>query len=1206
MIRIRLTRYNLFFTALVLMVVPEIFFRAGYLKTSEKQIENEIRRYLDKKFTVARTTLKKVLSSPDNPPNVGNVNPFYLLYDNQRLKWWSGNHTPYVKLNELNRHPGKLEFNDFGNGYYVTLSQKQGQYTAVALVRLFRKYKFSNSYLEQKFSNSLKIPEGIRIKGLGEKKEKGDKVFSYHGQKLFYIVSNESGQTIEISGIIFALQLLGIFLLFLSCVNFGFLLAHRSPYFATCLIVLLLFALKLSLSVFSPLSLIKQADSFNPEIFASNAMDPSLGDFLLSFLAIFCCGLYFYRVYFLFLQGNKKRFFFYVTLSCLLMIGCEYYLLSGLKNLVLNSKIDFFFKNINSLNTYTIIGVCALGFGLFTQLFLLSRLRYFYHQYPPMIRLHAVLHFVFIAVMHWYWDSQYIAHFIVFSLLLLVYIAWPNRIALSPFNSTSVVLILFSIIAATIFYGSTKEKEHNDRRLLAEKLAHTEDPNVEIEFNGFVGKLSADRFFYASTQLGLQNTYENVNNYLDKKYFDAILKDYDLNYLLFLDDSTSVYPEHYTSRDFVRNAKTIALHGKKTASKNLYFIYNKQDQLDYLAFVPLTQVSDEARLIVEFRSKNIPDRAGFQELMTHNNQFYTKLLSEYSYIRFVNNKVVDQRGDFLYKISASEYDQYKAKVQFYSDQEYEHLLFRPTADSFVIISRPLTGWLTHVTSFSYILILFAFEFALISLFLYNKKIKNSFFNLSAKIQLAFIVLTILAMTLFGLTTQYAISNEYSVKNFNLLAEKLQSVKTEINQRLGGSSGITPADKKYLHVQLERLSRVFFTDIHFYNEKGILVESSADKLFRYKILSPLMNAKAYNELIVEGSPRFVQEESIGNLEYLSGYLPYYNDNKKLLGYINIPLFAQQNTASNEFSSLLMAIINIFVVLFAFTILISVIVTQIIISPLRNIRENIAKMQLNKVNKPIVYKGKDELADLVKEYNNKVAELEKYAFYLAQSERESAWREMAKQVAHEIKNPLTPMKLNIQHMQRSLKKDDPDFENKLAKISQSLVEQIDTLTNIASEFSNLAKMPGSKFERIDYRHLVEGVIELYADDEHTQVKLQNNAGEVFVNADKEQLLRVLNNLVKNAQQAIPEERKGEIAIRLEKQEGKVYTYVIDNGAGISDGQKEKIFQPNFTTKSTGSGLGLTMVKNIVEQHKGTIYFETNAGLGTTFIFTLPSTD
>lgn len=190
-----------------------------------------------------------------------------------------------------------------------------------------------------------------------------------------------------------------------------------------------------------------------------------------------------------------------------------------------------------------------------------------------------------------------------------------------------------------------------------------------------------------------------------------------------------------------------------------------------------------------------------------------------------------------------------------------------------------------------------------------------------------------------------------------------------------------------------------------------------------------------------------------------------------------------------------------------------------------------------------------------------------------------------------------------MQRSLKPNDPDFENKLSKITQSLIEQIDTLTNIASEFSNLAKMPGSKFEKIDYLHLIESVIELYNDSENTNISFENTEKELFVNADKEQLLRVLNNLVKNAQQAIPDDKHGEIVIRIEKLNGKINTYIIDNGQGMTTEQKNSIFQPNFTTKSTGSGLGLAMVKNIIEQHGGTIYFETNYGIGTTFIFELP---
>lgn len=1203
MIRKRINRLNLFFSALVLMLMPEIFYQAGILQTSDKQIEKEIYNYVDEQVESAKNQINAIFDDSTYQHRSKNSSPYFLVYEKNKLQWWSGNDLPNLKSAEIKSLSNKLGCYNFGNGYYLTFKETRNTKTIIALIKLYDKYKFTNSYLIDKFAKGIDVHPGHAIKTLDEKKEKTDSVFKYGGTNLFYISNSHSNVTSEISGIIITIQLLGIFLFFLSIVNFAFIFAHKSPFIAALGLTVGLLLFKFIFSVLSPLALIKQSDIFNPEIFASNTMDPSLGDFLLSFLALFACSFFFYRVYFLYLQGNKKRFFFYVGLSCLLMIAGEFLLLSGLKNLVLNSQIDFFFKNINSLNNYTIISICALGFGLFAQLFMLSRLRNFYHQYPPMLRLQVLMHLAFLLFMYDYWDGQYINQFILFSTLINLYIAWPARIALSPFNSTAVVLISFSIIASTIFYESSREKERNDRRLLAEKLADAQDPDMEIEVSRFVEKISNDRYFYVSTQLGLLNPSENIENYLDQTYFNKIQKDYDLTYLLYYNDSLSVYPDQYKKAEVDAISRIIALSGKKTASKHLYFIYNKVNRVDYLANIPLVQMGQTARLLIEFRSKNIPTRAGFQELKTNTNPFYSKLLSEYSFIRFVNNNVVDQRGDYLYKISPEAYSQYKSKFQFYYEGGHEHLFFRVTEDAFVILSVPIIGYLTHVTSFSYILILFSFQFAIVSLCLYNKKIKRGFFNLSAKIQLAFIVLTILAMTLFGLTTEYTISNQYLLKNKNLVAEKLQSISVEINAKLGDRNSISPVEIKLLETRLMKLSGVFYSDINFYSTSGILIASSDQKLFRFKIASTLMNTVAYDELINKGNPRFVQREKIGSLEYISGYQPFYNNNKVLLGYINIPLFPQQNSAHNEFSSLLMAIINIFVVLFAFTILISVVVTQIIISPLKKIRESIANMQLNKVNKPIIYKGKDELADLVKEYNNKVAELEKYAFYLAQNERESAWREMAKQVAHEIKNPLTPMKLNIQHMQRSLKPNDPDFESKLQKISQSLIEQIDTLTNIASEFSNLAKMPGSKFEKIDFMHLVESVIELYNDDENIKIIFEHKPTKYYVNADKEQLLRVLNNLVKNAQQAIPEDKEGKIVIRVEKKENKLCTYIIDNGQGMNEEQKERIFTPNFTTKSTGSGLGLAMVKNIIEQHGGTIYFETSFGSGSTFIFELP---
>lgn len=1204
MIKKNINRYTLLLSSIVLIMVPELFYRMGFLRTTDGEVKKELSTFINKKISEADRQVDRILADTAYEFNSWNENPVYLVTLNETPVGWSSEDILLPREEKWFNDTSGLKCADLGNGFFLYFTRKKDDRSVTALIRLTYHYKFNNRFLTERFADGLDIPEVYKIPVKGKTYEGPGIVIEHRGKKLFSLYNSDPTQIAShASGLMVGIQLAGIFLLLVSFVNFSVLFAHRSPIVVTCFVIVFLLLFKILLSVFSPIQLMRQSEIFNPGIFATSSIDASLGDFLLSFITLFCCNIYFYKSYFLFLQGKKQRFFFYVGLAVAVMIMSELMLIAGLKNLVINSKIDFFFKNIYSLNNYTIIGICSLGFGLYAVLFLLSRLRIFYLQYPRSLRLVIMAHLGFLAYMYYYWEGQYIYQLVLLSALMIVYITWPTRYALSPFNSTSVVLLVFSVISTTIFFAATHEKERNDRLLLAEKLSDAQDPDMEIRMSEIAPRISTDKYFRRLVNQGSMLSSEQVDDYLDATYFEKIAHDYDLNYMVFKNDSTPIFKSNYQNSELRKLNNIIRLHGKPTVASDLYFIYDKEGGIDYVGRIVLKEIGEDARLLVTMRTKKFPLMPGMNELLANNNQFYNKLLSDYSYIRFVNDRVVEQQGNFLYHAKAEEYAKLPSKFTFFSEDDYNHLIYRSANRSFVILSKPFNSWLTHVTSFSYILILFAIQFLLISIILFNKKIRAGFYNLSGKIQLAFIVLTILAMTMFGLTTQYTIGNQYDSKNFNTVAEKLSSISKELDYKSTSMNFHSYIPQRYIQQLLTEFSRIFNSDINYYSPDGLLVASSIPKIYRYRITGPFMNPVAYNTLKPRSSPRFIQTEYIGKMRYISGYVPYYSQDKKLLGYLNIPYFPRQHATTDEFSSLLMAIINIFVVLFAFTILLSVIVTQIIISPLNKIRESIAAMQLNKVNKPIIYKGKDELADLVKEYNNKVAELEKYAFYLAQNERESAWREMAKQVAHEIKNPLTPMKLNIQQMQRSLKPNDPDFETKINRISQSLIEQIDTLTTIASEFSSLAKMPGSKLERINYNRLVENIIELYGDEEHIRVDSEVPAQEIFVNADKDQLLRVLNNLLKNAQQAIPEEDEGIININVEIKDGKVVTKVIDNGIGMTQEQQEKIFQPNFTTKSTGSGLGLAMVKNIIEQHGGTIYFETKRGVGTTFVFEIP---
>jgi nitrogen fixation/metabolism regulation signal transduction histidine kinase len=304
-----------------------------------------------------------------------------------------------------------------------------------------------------------------------------------------------------------------------------------------------------------------------------------------------------------------------------------------------------------------------------------------------------------------------------------------------------------------------------------------------------------------------------------------------------------------------------------------------------------------------------------------------------------------------------------------------------------------------------------------------------------------------------------------------------------------------------------------------------------------------------------------------------------------------------------TTLVVAIVNVYVLLILLTIAMAAIISDQITRPLRIIQQMFSQIKIGRKSEEIVYKGHDEIAGLVDEYNRMVKELVKSVDMLARSERESAWREMAKQVAHEIKNPLTPMKLSVQHLQRTWNDNKENFAEYLERVTKTLIEQIDNLSFIASEFSNFAKMPKAINNEINIVEKIRSTITLFANTENVDFIFEHESEYIPVYADKEQLSRVFINLIKNAIQSIPDDRNGKIGIALIQSRNTVRISITDNGKGIPEDIENKLFTPSFTTKTSGMGLGLSIVKNIIESFDGNITFKTKVNHGTTFIIELP---
>jgi nitrogen fixation/metabolism regulation signal transduction histidine kinase len=271
-------------------------------------------------------------------------------------------------------------------------------------------------------------------------------------------------------------------------------------------------------------------------------------------------------------------------------------------------------------------------------------------------------------------------------------------------------------------------------------------------------------------------------------------------------------------------------------------------------------------------------------------------------------------------------------------------------------------------------------------------------------------------------------------------------------------------------------------------------------------------------------------------------------------------------------------------------------------LKTISDKLGETSLNQKNEKIgVEASSKEINLLIKSYNAMVDELEISAVKLAQSEREEAWREMAKQVAHEIKNPLTPMRLTVQSFQRKFEPNDPEIQQKMKDYSETLIQQIDTMSAVASAFSNFASMPAQQNELLNVVEVVELALDIFNED---NLVFEKESEEIIAKIDRTQLIRIITNLVKNAIQAIPDQQNSKsIVVRVEQNQKNILITVKDNGIGIKEKDQNRIFEPKFTTKNSGMGLGLSIIKNIIENYKGSITFESQYGQGTTFTVSLP---
>ncbi|NVK28154.1 MAG: two-component sensor histidine kinase [Flavobacteriia bacterium] len=468
-------------------------------------------------------------------------------------------------------------------------------------------------------------------------------------------------------------------------------------------------------------------------------------------------------------------------------------------------------------------------------------------------------------------------------------------------------------------------------------------------------------------------------------------------------------------------------------------------------------------------------------------------------------------------------------------------------------------------------------------------------TLRARIFISLTFMIFVSFVLTGLISLYHFEEENEEYHQERLKRKEYAIESNIQYFLASHPEKQQTDSlsALFSDKICELSDVHNLDINFFSPEGKLLITNNSHLFDVEIL-PETVPKEILSRIVEGERRFILPSS-DTTDVLLIYSILYTSAGEPLAILNLPYFEPNNIPEQDLE-FLETLIGLYIILFLAAVLLAYFLSNYITHSLIAITKKMREVKLGRNNEPIQWRSKDEIGALVDEYNKMMKELEDYAIKLAQSERETAWKEMAKQVAHEIKNPLTPMRLSVQMLERKLEVSEPQ---KLQEFTESMIAQIDALSNIATAFSRFASMPEMKKEKIDIKAFLERI-----NAAHEVVHLDLPETEITIEGDKDQLTRVLNNLILNAEQAMPENREPHITVGFKELDSNhIEIFVKDNGVGIPESRREKVFEPSFTTKTTGMGLGLAMVKNIVNGFKGEITFTSVVDEGTTFHVRLP---
>ncbi len=968
----------------------------------------------------------------------------------------------------------------------------------------------------------------------------------------------------------------------------------KLPLFYVFTIILLRFGL---LFLNFPSSLIP-LKIFSPELLALSYFTPSLGDFFLNsaLMLLFALAVLQNKLIEKLLYKISVPSEILSPILTTILLALSYFLFSGINEITDNTIIftEFHKYIYEQFVLYFSLLLLVIGLILLT-VYLLKKLHYTFSV--------AVLFAYIITSVFFYFltDNEFLFWFqsAVFIAWNLIWMRFRRQKGIS-FLFVLVFSLFFSLIIYFPLANSQWESKQYKIKNIAKKLKEQRNPLLEYIITQIVEEIQQDKNLWENEKLSVAELYNRIySNYLYIPF-----QGYQVN--LFFWDTQGIRldlkrdKEPFLSPSYLSRATVSINTGKyilywledpKTAS-GIYIVFFSQEHKLYgtinvlIEFMPLSVFRSNLYPLL-FLPEGVRSR-----LQSYKNISYG--------IYSPKGKLIKSVGELPFSFRLSPENIVFESVR---EREKHYEYFEKSEDKIIYIKLKKKDFPEKISLFTYVFYSLTFLLILAYGSYWFWKNKNSlashFKSIGFRVKLFFFLFSIVPVFLFVFISVPSIADFYVKFQDKNLTEKLENVAQYLSTRKNFVENIKNICSTEEDLEtLKNISSLIGEDINIFSQTGDLLMTTKLNVFHKQLLKPLIHPEILRRKPV--SKPVILQEKIGNLSYNSGYFVLLDqENHTLLSYINIPYLTKPEELQEQLNNFITYILDIYLLLTLLIIVFGLALSNSFVSSLKLLQEKLESTAYGKKSEPLQWESNDEIGDLIRSYNRMLERLQKSERKLKEMERQYAWSKMARQVAHEIKNPLTPMRLSLQLLEKKYLQNE-----KAKKLVASLLFQIDNLKEIANRFANFGKMlagESSAKENVSLNALLENIVSLYEGTENVRWKLELPQEVCYVWGSEKDLNRALINLVKNALQAL--EHGGEIRLSLQCSEEKIQIGIADTGKGIPEEIRENIFEPNFTTKSGGMGLGLAIVRQIIEKHGGEISFVSEVAKGTEFIILLP---